>query len=268
MRGIAPTNNAIHSNEDELIDEFMKLAFQIGSNKINWKNSAKKNGVTLDVTTDACFASFHQNKKDEAQGLQIIRGETEVTDITPSIFYDWNEGFQDSHIVWEKEFEKTCTESKALAYIDKDHTVAYTSYAPGYFVSPRDFVYIKTRRYYKNYKNYAECGVGFYYDLAPTSKHWIPPRHKHVRASSIGGYVFCRKDKHSPVRLIFVSRLDLAGWIPIWLVNLAIGSKADSVNDLKINMKIVVQREMKKRSKRHKCDDDDSKTNDGDTDNK
>merc|ERR1719493_514845 len=90
--------------------------------------------------------------------------------------------------------------------------------------------------------------VSFYYDLAENASDWIPPPSKHVRATSIGGYVFCRKEKgKGPVRLLFVSRMDLAGWIPVWLVNLAIASKTDSVSELKKNMKIVVQREQKKR---------------------
>eukprot|EP01084_Bolivina_argentea_P161645 281388_1 len=248
-------DESIHPNEEELIDEFMKLAFQVETNKITWKNSASKNGVTLDVTTDACFTSFTKDNKSD--GLQIIRGDTEVKDITPLIFYEWQEGYQNSHVIWEKEFEKTCTESKVVKYIDRDHTIGYTSYNPGYFISPRDFIYMKTRRYYKNYKVknneiYKDCGVGFYYDILPKSKYWIKPKKKHIRAYCIGGYVFCQKNNNSPVRLIFISRMNLSGWIPMWLVNLAIGSKVDSINDLKINMKIVVDREMKKRLKLRK----------------
>merc|ERR1712087_1083110 len=68
------------------------------------------------------------------------------------------------------------------------------------------------------------------------------------RASSIGGYVFCREKKgKGPVRLLFVSRMDLAGWIPVWVVNISINSKTDSVSELKKNMAIVVDREQKKR---------------------
>lgn len=90
------------------------------------------------------------------------------------------------------------------------------------------------------------------------NKFYIEQAKKHIRASSIGGYIICRKNKESPVRLIFVSRLNLRGWIPTWVVNLAIGSKCDSVNELKKNMKIVVDREMKKREKLNK----DKKKND------
>ena len=117
MQDENPDTKSIHPQEDELIEEFINLCFETTKRKIKWKNSASKNGVVLDVTTDQCFKSFF---KDEAStGLQIIRGITEVDDITPQIFYEWNEGFQDSHIVWEKEFEATCTESKVLRYIDQ-----------------------------------------------------------------------------------------------------------------------------------------------------
>jgi len=245
-------NECIHPQEDELIDEFIQLCFETTKRKINWKNSASKNGVVLDVTTDQCFRSFFKDKE-PTSGLQIVRGITEVEGITPRIFHEWNDGFQDSHVVWEKEFEQTCTESKVIRYVDVDHTTAYTSYAPGYMISPRDFVYLRTRRYFQNFKvsdneQYEEMAVSFYYDIDPKSSDWCPPRAKHVRASSIGGYVFCRKKKgKGPVRLLFVSRMDLAGWIPVWVVNLAIASKTNSVSELKENMKIVVDREQKKR---------------------
>ena len=158
-----------------------------------------------------------------------------------------------TQVEWEKEFEATCTESKVIRYVDIDHTTAYTSYAPGYMMSPRDFVYLRTRRFYKNYKvsdneQYDEVAVSFYYDIDKDSSDWVPPQDKHVRASSIGGYIFCRKTAgKGPVRLIFVSRLDLAGWIPLWIVNLAIASKTNSVSELKKNMAVVVEREQKKR---------------------
>eukprot|EP00483_Globobulimina_turgida_P005279 UN05289 len=130
---------------------------------------------------------------------------------------------------------------------------------------------MKTRRYYKNYKvkgeAYKDCGVGFYYDISKDSKYWIEPKKKHIRAYCIGGYVFFQKDDHSAIQLVFVSRLNLSGWIPIWLVNLAMGSKADSITDLKKNMKIVVDREMKKRLQQNKSEkDDDSKENEDKTD--
>ena len=47
----------------------------------------------------------------------------------------------------------------------------------------------------------------------------------------------------------------------MWLVNLAIGSKIDSINELKQNMKIVVDREMKKR--KEKMNTDKMKNEDG-----
>ena len=173
--------NAIHPNEDEIIDELLALSFQCGiGEKIKWKNAASKNGVVLDVTTDSCFKSFDLSSQTDTAGLQMIRGDTDVQDITPQIFYDWQEGFQDSHVIWEKEFEKTCTESKVTKYIDMDHCIGYTAYNPGYFVSPRDFCYMKTRRFYKNYKInggpndgdiYEECSIGLYYDILKDNKY-------------------------------------------------------------------------------------------------
>lgn len=162
---------AIHPNEQELIDELIKLSFQFDiGEKISWKNAASKNGVVLDVTTDACFKSFDLSQKDAdaSSGLQIVRGYTEVDGITPQIFYEWQEGFQDSHIIWEKEFEKTCTESKATKYIDIDHSIGYTSYNPGYFVTQRDFCYMKTRKFYTNYKiegTISAIHTNFVYDI-------------------------------------------------------------------------------------------------------
>jgi len=123
---------------------------------------------------------------------------------------------------------------------------------------------MKTRRYFSNYKVsenevYKHVAVSFYYDIDAKSKHWIGPKKKHVRAYSIGGVIFCQQNEQSPVRLLFVSRMNMMGWIPLWVVNLAIGSKADSIDELKKNMKIVVGREMKKRKELKKKSEEDQK---------
>ena len=88
----------IHPAEDELIDEFIRMCFGTTKKKVTWKQSASKNGVVLDVTTDPCFDSFFKDKEDATSGLQIVRGVTEVANITPRVFYEWNEGFQPSHV--------------------------------------------------------------------------------------------------------------------------------------------------------------------------
>jgi hypothetical protein len=225
--------------ESKLAHSLICMALGLDT-RLKWGESSS----TADLEVSFVYAPLEDDSAadgEKVSDIATIRGRTTIPEFTPADFYEFVQGNTGEEYDFIVRNDDMCDGAEVLQRYDKTRALVHSRFNAGSWAAQqvvwnRDFVYMKKSMYFQDYKithlpdgteleeavTIPSIGLGLVYSVEPDHPDALAEIDGHVRGHiHYAGYAFFELEKDSAdCDMIYVVRVDPAGSLPTWVINI------------------------------------------------